>query len=309
MAKSKVAHLWQRYQIKVNLQGAKPPIWRRLIVDSRTPLDALHVAIQVSMGWSNSHLHQFIDNDNNVYSEADEELDFAEVNEEKDFMLSNLLNQEKQFIHYDYDFGDDWSHKITLEKILPADNQCEPIQCVKGMRICPMEDSGGFWGYQRFLDILKDPDDEEYEDTKEWFGEGFDPDAKFDLKGVQARLKNTFKDVRFTAKKSRKKPVAKQSNELDIFNEMFGLDDSLLADFEDATDVSEDYTALINDPETPDEIKMLLTQMMTAMEVIEVIGDLLEDSYQAFDEIAKTAKDKKIVKIARNMVKQIDEKG
>ena len=49
----------QVYQIKITLHGSKPPIWRRIQVRGDTTLDGLHDVIQVAMGWTNSHLHQF----------------------------------------------------------------------------------------------------------------------------------------------------------------------------------------------------------------------------------------------------------
>ena len=48
------------YQLKVTLTGAKPPIWRRILVPSDIQLGKLHIVLQVVMGWENSHLHQFI---------------------------------------------------------------------------------------------------------------------------------------------------------------------------------------------------------------------------------------------------------
>src|SRR5437879_12551440 len=47
------------YQLKVTLKWSKPPIWRRVIVSADIRLDRLHTVIQVIMGWTNSHLHQF----------------------------------------------------------------------------------------------------------------------------------------------------------------------------------------------------------------------------------------------------------
>jgi Plasmid pRiA4b ORF-3-like protein len=290
MSASNISHLWQKYQIKINLEGTKPPVWRRLIVDSRVPLDALHHAIQISMGWTDSHLHQFIDMHENIYGENDEKIDFVDINEESEFMISDVLNQEKQSIWYEYDFGDSWRHKITLEKILPADNKEEQIQCIKGMRICPMEDSGGVFGYKNMLDILSDPQNEEYEDIKEWLGDEFDPDEKFILKDVQEYLKEFFLDVTFTTKKSNKRLTPNQTT---------------ITDFEDDFDP----TILLDDPEVPEEIKMLMAQMLSSADVIEDLSNLLEDCYQAFEEISCITKDKKVSRITKKMMEIIVEKG
>jgi len=47
----------------------------------------------------------------------------------------------------------------------------------------PDEDFGGIWGYENFLEIINDPDNEEYEDMIEWVGGEFDPEH-FDVKEV-----------------------------------------------------------------------------------------------------------------------------
>ncbi|MCD4675751.1 MAG: plasmid pRiA4b ORF-3 family protein, partial [Desulfobacula sp.] len=54
------------YQIKVTLTGSKPPIWRRLIVKDNIRLDQLHSVLQVSMGWFDCHLHQYIVGDSYI---------------------------------------------------------------------------------------------------------------------------------------------------------------------------------------------------------------------------------------------------
>ena len=98
-----------------------------------------------------------------------------------------MLNKPKQKIVYTYDFGDNWEHLITVEKILDKAEKA-PV-CIAGERNCPPEDSGGVWGYEDLLKIKKNkkhPDYKEY--IEEWLGEGFDPEA-FDIESVIRRLK------------------------------------------------------------------------------------------------------------------------
>lgn len=48
------------YQLKITLKWSEPPIWRRVVVRADMTLDRLHDVIQIGMGWTDSHLHQFI---------------------------------------------------------------------------------------------------------------------------------------------------------------------------------------------------------------------------------------------------------
>jgi hypothetical protein len=47
------------FQLKVTLEGVKPPVWRRLLVPADIPLHTLHAVLQEAMGWTDSHMHQF----------------------------------------------------------------------------------------------------------------------------------------------------------------------------------------------------------------------------------------------------------
>jgi len=165
------------YQIKIILTGIKPPIWRRVKVHSSIRLDVLHQVIQSSMGWLGYHLHQF-EKDGVFYGvlNDDFEIDFTpEVNDERNYKLSDILKSEKDSMGYDYDFGDDWQHKIIVEKILPFEPSAEFAICIKGVRACPPEDCGGEWGYQNLLDAISNPSHSEYEEKLEWLGIPFDP--------------------------------------------------------------------------------------------------------------------------------------
>ena len=91
--------------------------------------------------------------------------------------LSQVGKGEKTKFSYTYDMGDNWEHEVMVEKILsPEPDKHYPI-CLTGKRACPPEDCGGIWGYEDLLEIMKDPEHEEYEERMEWLGEGFDPEA------------------------------------------------------------------------------------------------------------------------------------
>lgn len=173
------------YQIKISLIGAKPPIWRTVLVSSDLGLGAFHDVIQAAMGWTDSHLHQFFDNEKS-YGIPDDDFEL-ETEDEADYKLSQLLKKEKETLTYEYDFGDSWEHKILLEKILPFDTHTVLPVCIKGKRACPPEDCGGIWGYEELLEIISDPEHPEHESMLEWLGGDFDPD-EFNLEEINEDL-------------------------------------------------------------------------------------------------------------------------
>ena len=174
------------YELKVSLVDAKPPIWRRLLIGSATPLPLVHCTLQVAMGWTSSHLHQFIA-DRETYGTPNPEVDFDEIHDEARCSLGSLLKREKDSMLYEYDFGDGWRHKITLEKIQLMDSATPLPQCLKGKGACPPEDVGGIWGYQQPLERIADPQNPEREELLEWAGGEFDPNA-LDIEAINEAL-------------------------------------------------------------------------------------------------------------------------
>ena len=179
------------YQLKVSLKGAKPPIWRRILVPSDMELIDLHNTIQAFMGWDNYHLHQFKLGRTFFQSDPDPEfMGFGgfETEDSAGVRICDLLQLEKEKIEYEYDFGDSWEHVVLLEKIVePEEGQAYPV-CIKGKRACPPEDCGGLWGYYSLLEVLADPKADEHESMLEWTDGQIDPEA-FDLTEANARLK------------------------------------------------------------------------------------------------------------------------
>ncbi|NOQ35908.1 MAG: plasmid pRiA4b ORF-3 family protein, partial [Methylococcaceae bacterium] len=72
----------------------------------------LHTLIQITMGWQNCHMHQFI-HEGVFYGELNDDFDDfgMEVKDEFKFRLKQVLKNEKDWLRYEYDFGDGWTHK------------------------------------------------------------------------------------------------------------------------------------------------------------------------------------------------------
>lgn len=164
------------YQLKVTLQGVAPPVWRRILVSGGMRLSDLHVAIQIAMGWTNTHLYQF-ELDGGYW--GDREFDDPDTRDAAKVTVARMLPYEKAVMGYTYDFGDDWRHRIVVEKILPDSGAIPLPYCVTGKRACPPEDIGGTYGYRDFLEALRDP------------GQTFNPEA-FDPLAVNEAWEGLF---------------------------------------------------------------------------------------------------------------------
>jgi hypothetical protein len=173
-------------QLKVTLLGSEPPIWRRILVRSNTTLGRLHDILQTVMGWDDDHLHEFMVGGARYGVPDPGVLGFRKVWDEHGLPLHVLVQKGIDDFTYEYDFGDGWEHEIVIEKHLDADPKLKYPVCVEGERACPPEDCGGIPGFYSKLEALKNRDDEEYEDIRDWMGD-FDPE-KFSVRQVNRAL-------------------------------------------------------------------------------------------------------------------------
>ena len=194
------------YQLKIPLKNISPPVWRRILIPADATFRQLHDAIQLTMGWADGHLHDFSTKkwrgmyiegkitDLQTYEPApwgDEE----QPGDERKVKLRERLSKPGDRIAYEYDFGDSWEHEILLEKIVEPEKGVEYPICIGGKRACPPEDCGGIGGYERLLEVLANPKDEEHADMLEWLGlesaDEFDP-AEFDIDTVNEQLRDGY---------------------------------------------------------------------------------------------------------------------
>ncbi|MEA4936724.1 MAG: plasmid pRiA4b ORF-3 family protein [Paludibacter sp.] len=167
------------YQFKIQLKDvSNPTVWRRILMPANATFLEFHDVIQIAFGWENAHLFMFspkgyqsspiieLEND-----EDDNPFSRTEKLSAETLTLAEIFTQEKQTYTYIYDFGDDWTHKITLEKI-NLDDQLLQALIIKGQGACPPEDCGGAWGYENLKVVLSDKKNPEHKEMKEWLGLG-----------------------------------------------------------------------------------------------------------------------------------------
>lgn len=170
------------YAIKVTLLDTRPPVWRRILVERDITLRNLHRTLQTVMGWSNSHLHQFVlPRHQNSPKHG---LSTNVVHESA--RLGDLICAAGARLLYEYDLGDSWQHELVLEEVLLGDESFQQV-CVAGQRCCPPEDCGGPQGFAELLRALQDADHPDHEDICEWLAD-FAPES-FSKEAINLRLR------------------------------------------------------------------------------------------------------------------------
>src|SRR5215470_13648799 len=129
------------------------------------------------MGWSNSHLHQFVCQRSARFDARSRS--GTKVANENQTQLGDLIGTVGARLLYEYDFADGWQHELLLEEVLLGDETFQQT-CVAGKRCCPPEDCGGPQGFSEVLQALQDADHPSHDEACQWLGnfapESFSPD-------------------------------------------------------------------------------------------------------------------------------------
>ena len=177
-------------KLKVTLQGISPPIWRRLLIPAAMTLHDLHEVLQTSMGWHDSHLHDFDIAGERFGDPATTE----EVENEARMTLDRVRKAGVRPLQIQLRLRRRLGALIAIEGTVPrVEGQHYPA-CVAGKRACPPEDCGGVWGYRHLLEVMADPAHPEHEDMSEWVSEDFDPES-FSVEATDAMLARQFAPV------------------------------------------------------------------------------------------------------------------
>lgn len=179
--------------VRVELVGSEPEIWRQLEVRGSLTLDQVHLVLQTAFGWEDMHLHRFTADDpfaplRPVGDEIPETLQWLPRHEcdepddrpEEDVSLDQLLVLGSGAAFYEYDFGDSWLHRLELVSQRQANEGTPPARVLYGARRGPLEDSGGFPGYEEIMDILADRSHPDHAERSLWVAEITGSDELFD---------------------------------------------------------------------------------------------------------------------------------
>lgn len=140
----------------------------------------LHAVIQLTMGWTNSHLHQFRCGDLVITDpkfKLEAYADSPPVTDENKIHLNEVVAVSGEAFTYEYDFGDSWTHQIAVKDLKkPTNAIAKKTVCIDGERACPPEDCGSVPGYAKLLEALRDRQHPEHKAMQRWLGRAFDPE-------------------------------------------------------------------------------------------------------------------------------------
>ena len=95
------------YTLFIRLAEIEPAIWRRIVAPGQLTLHQFSHLLQVTMGWTHSHLHQFSvpgANESTYYGEPSPEDDYFHK-DDRLVRLAHIAPKKGATFLYEYDFG------------------------------------------------------------------------------------------------------------------------------------------------------------------------------------------------------------
>lgn len=187
--------VFQYQMVNLNIRlSLDIPCYRRIRIPLNSSLAELHRIIQLLFCWQGYHLHEFrteMDMTLDIlfpeYSFLARETQYGDLDYtkmESVIFLSEVFSRCSS-LYYIYDMGDWWEHKIEFCSI-DAGCDSDAARCILAEGTSPPEDVGGIDGYAELRRILDNPQDEEYEEMKNWVDSiGWRP---LDVEDINRRL-------------------------------------------------------------------------------------------------------------------------
>jgi hypothetical protein len=138
--------------LRIALEDIGPLISRRVAAPTSLRLKDIHGVIQAVMGWDDCHLWEFVAQGRKYGLRIPNDPDWNQrISNAVTTKLSSFVADGVKDMSYVYDMGDNWQHRMIVEKLIPAEPDTRYPQFLGGERRCPPEDCGGVPGYYEFL--------------------------------------------------------------------------------------------------------------------------------------------------------------
>lgn len=174
------------FVLRLTVTGCEPKVWRRLIVRESMWLSRLHDSIQVLFDWFDYQTHVFSLDDLRLGNPVKRE-DLS-IEDDRDITLADLDLEHRQFLTYEYQFGDGWQVDVRVEQTTSVEKGAKYPLCTGGERAAPPEDCGGLEAFHDMLACLKEPESELGREWREWLGPDYEP-AVCDVEKINAAIR------------------------------------------------------------------------------------------------------------------------
>jgi len=163
------------FQLRWQVVGSTPAIWRRVLVRESMWLSRLHDAIQIAFDWYDYQTHAF--NCDEVRYGNPLKREGFEIVDDRDVALADLELERIGRFSYGYHFGEGWQVEIVVEGA-PQSLEKGVVypRCIGGERAGPPEDCGGLEAFHDMLACLQEPHTELGQEWREWVGPEYDPE-------------------------------------------------------------------------------------------------------------------------------------
>jgi hypothetical protein len=162
------------YQLRIELEGLLPVVWRRVLVSGRASLHELHSVIQSVMDHDEELGYQVIVDG---ISFLDPEEDDHVSHRADTVSVATLgLHLGSRFRHIAEHHGDPWRHVVTVEQISPRlIGQRLPV-CLAAGRASPPSDCASVEEYRELLAAVGQQGDVFAAAQLHWLPDNFDPE-------------------------------------------------------------------------------------------------------------------------------------
>ncbi|MFA5264968.1 MAG: plasmid pRiA4b ORF-3 family protein [Opitutaceae bacterium] len=177
-------------QLRLQVVGCQPPVWRRLRIKESMWLSRLHDSIQLLFDWYDYQTHAFTFGDLRYGNPL--KRDHFIINDDRDMKVSDLNLESQARFTYGYHFGEGWQVEVMVEMVLPVEKRQPYPFCMAGERAGPPEDCGGLDAFHDMLACIQEPETELGREWLDWLGPDYDP-KRCDLDVINKALKKLSK--------------------------------------------------------------------------------------------------------------------